>query len=121
MNQIEIINPKISLLNSIGDPPNSPGKNKLLIAESGANTYLTKQATKTMSPGIISNDMIERLLYGIIMESLYIAVLQIPGISKQAKHIHIFPRMKTAPKISLGVLCDDGCTITLEKQGISVQ
>ena len=29
--------------------------------------------------------------------------------------------MKTSPLISLGVLCDDGCTITLYKQYMSVQ
>ena len=29
--------------------------------------------------------------------------------------------MKTAPLISLGLLCDYGCTITLDKQDMSVQ
>ena len=29
--------------------------------------------------------------------------------------------MKTAPIISLGVLCYDGCTITLDKQDMPVQ
>ena len=28
--------------------------------------------------------------------------------------------MKIAPLISLGVLCDDGCTITLDKKDIPV-
>ena len=57
-----------------------------------------------------------RLPDGSTMESTHIATLQLPGLSKQAKQIQIFPKMKTSPLISLGVLFDDGCTITLEKK-----
>ena len=35
--------------------------------------------------------------------------------------MHILPKFQTAPLISLGVLCDDGCTITLYKQEIPIQ
>ena len=57
---------------------------------------------------------------GSTMESSHIATLQLPGLRNQARQIHIFPKMKTAPLISLGVLCGDGCTITLDKQDMSV-
>ena len=69
-----------------------------------------------MSPVIISNAMTSIMTDGIIMESSHIATLQIPGIIKQAGHIHIYPKIKKSPLISLGVLCDYGCIITLEKQ-----
>ena len=49
-----------------------------------------------------------------------IATLQIPGISKLVRQIHIFPKMQTAPLVSLGVLCDDVCTTTLYKQAMSI-
>ena len=49
MNKIRISNPKISLINCIDIPPNLPGNNMLEIADSGANTDLSKQATTTMS------------------------------------------------------------------------
>ena len=55
------------------------------------------------------------------MESTHIATLQLPGLSNLARQIHIFPKMQTAPLISLGVLCDYGCTITLDKQEMSIQ
>ena len=64
--------------------------------------------------------MTARLPNVIKMESSHIATLQIPGLRKQARQIHIFPKMKTAPLILLGVLCDDGCTMTLDKQDTSV-
>ena len=52
------------------------------------------------------------------MESTHIATLQIPGIIYLAKYIHTLTKMQTAPLISLGVLCDDGFTITLYKQKV---
>ena len=69
-----------------------------------------------MAPVIISNDITARLEDGSTMELSHIETLQIPGIIKQARQIHILPRIKTAPLISLVVLCDYGCTITLDKQ-----
>ena len=114
-------NPKISLINCIGNQPNYPSKNKLAIADSGANIHLAKQATTTMSPVIISNNTIARMPDGITMESLHIVTLQIPGLIKQDRHIHIFSQLKTALLISLGLLCDDVCTSTLYKQDMSVQ
>ena len=50
------------------------------------------------------------------MELSYVATLQIPGLSKQARQIQIFPKIRTAPPIPLGVLCDYGYTITLYQQ-----
>ena len=74
-----------------------------------------------MAPVILSNEMTARLPYGITMESSHITTLQIIGLSKQKNQIQTFPKMKISPLISLGVLCDDGCTITLDKIDMSVQ
>ena len=64
--------------------------------------------------------MTARLPDGSTMESSHIATLQLPFLIKQARQIHISPKMNTAPLISLGVLYDYGCTITLDKQEMSV-
>ena len=50
------------------------------------------------------------------MEPLHITTLQLSGLSKQSRKIHIFPKMKTAPLISLVVLYVDGCTTALDKK-----
>ena len=92
----------------------------LQIAYSGENIHLVKQSTTTMATIIMSNEMTSRIPYGIAMESSHISTLQIPGIMKQARQIHIFSIIKTATVISLGILCDYGCTITLYKQYTSV-
>ena len=65
----------------------------LEIEDSGANIHLAKQATPTMAPLIISNDIKTRLPYVSTMESSHIATLQIPGLSKKSRQIHILPRI----------------------------
>ena len=92
INKVEISNPKISLINCIGNPPNFTSKNTLAIVDSGVNIHLAKQSTTTMDPVIISNDITERLPNGVTIDSSLIATLQLPGISKQARQIHIFPK-----------------------------
>ena len=84
-----------------------PVKTILSIAYPGVNIHLLKKATPTIATLIMENDMNVRLLDGSTMESTHIATLQIPGLIKQAREIHIFPKIKTAPLISLGVSCDD--------------
>ena len=64
--------------------------------DSGANINQSKKSTTTIGPLIISNEMAARIPDGITMESSHIATLQIPGLSKQAKQIIIYPKMKAA-------------------------
>ena len=103
INKIGISNPIISLINFIGTPPTYHNKNTLAISDSGINIYQEIRATTKVAPVIISNDVIERLPDRRAMESSHIVTLQLPGLSKQARKIRIFPKMKTAPLISLGV------------------
>ena len=62
-----------------------------------------------MAPLIMENDIKVIPLDGSTMESTQISTGQIPGLGKKEMYIHIFPKITTAPLISLGVLCDDGC------------
>ena len=55
MDKIEISNPKISLINCIDTPPNTPRNNMLAVTDSGANIHLAKQATTAMDPVIMSD------------------------------------------------------------------
>ena len=91
------------------------------IADSGENIHLSKQATTITAPVITSNEMTERLTDGSTIESSHISTIQLSGISKQVRQIHIPPKMNTAPLIPLGVLCDDGCIIKLDKQDMPLQ
>ena len=93
-NEIEISNPKISLINYINTPPNQTSTNMLNFADSGANMNLARQATPTMATLIMENEMKARLPDGIIMESTHIATPQLPVLSKQERKIHIFQKYR---------------------------
>ena len=58
--------------------------------------------------------MVARIPYGSTMELSRTSTLQLPGLSRQARHIHFTQIFRTSPLISLGVLFDDRCTITLK-------
>ena len=71
----------------------------LSIADSGANIHLAKLSTPLMAPVTIENDMKEGLPDGSTMESTHIATLQLPGLGKQVRQIHICPNIQTDPLI----------------------
>ena len=71
VNKIKISNTKISLINHIDTPPNPTSTNMPAIKDSGEST----------------------------MEATNISTLQILGLSKLARQIHIYPKMKTSPLI----------------------
>ena len=93
----------------------------LAVVDSGTNIHISRQATPTMAPVIMDHEMKAILPNGSTMESTHISTLQLPGLSKLARKIHVFPKMQTAPLISFGVLCDNGCTITLYKKAMYIQ
>ena len=84
-NKIKISNPEISLINLINTPPNPTSTNMIKIADSGANIHLAKQATPTMAPVIMDNEMKARLTDGSTMELKNIAILQLPGLTRLAR------------------------------------
>ena len=93
----------------------------LAIADSSVNIHPARQATPKMDPVVMENEMKARLPDGRTMDYTHITILHLQGLIIQARHIHISPKMQTAPLISLGVQCDDGCTTTIDKQEISNQ
>ena len=63
------------------------------IANSGANIHLARKNVPTMSSVIMDNEMKTRLPDGITMESTNVATLQLLGLSRLARQIHIFPKI----------------------------
>ena len=113
MDKIKISTPKIILINTIETPPDSPRKYTVAIVDYDANINLENEASPTIPPFIMSNRMTIRLPYGNTMDSYHAAKIQLPGLTKKYRNIYIFPKMRTAPLILLGFLCDDGCTVTI--------
>ena len=61
----------------------------LAIADSGENIHLARQATPTTTPVIMENEMKAGLPDEITMESTHIETIQLPGIRKLARQLHI--------------------------------
>ena len=61
----------------------------LEIADYGVNIHPSRQATSTVAPVIMDNEMKSRLPDGSTMESTYIATLKLPRLSKLEIQIHI--------------------------------
>ena len=74
-----------------------------------------------MAPIMMDNELKARLPDVRTTELTHIATLQLLGLSNLARKINISPKNQTAPLISLEFSCDDGCTITLDKQIMSIQ
>ena len=60
----------------------------LAITDPGVNINLARQATPTMDPVIMDNEMKAR-----IPESTHTTKLQLPDLSKLVRQIHIFLKM----------------------------
>ena len=94
MNKIKISTPKISLINIIGNPPNSPIKYTLAIVDSGANIHISNKATPKVAPVTISNNVTTSLTYGITMELSRIATHYLTGLTKNIDKFLFYPKLE---------------------------
>ena len=57
-----------------------------------------------------------------IMASTHEAYLNIPGLPRSARHVHLFPSMEgTSPLLSIGQLCDHECTATFSANEVCIR
>ena len=64
--------------------------------------------------------MYSHLLNVNTMEKTQIITLKKPGLITKATKVNILPKKSVDPLIFPGILCDDGCNITINKCGIKV-
>lgn len=104
-------------------PPSSPSlqsPSHPVVADTGANGHFITQHTphtnkQPMSPGI--NVLLPN---GDALTSTHTANLILPGLPPSATTAHIFPSLASGSLLSIGVLCDHGCTATFTKDDVSI-
>ena len=64
----------------------------------------TVVSTPTSAPISVKNPN------GNLMQSTHVGELDFPGLPKEARIVHLFPSMPDSVLISIGVLCDAGCS-----------
>ena len=120
-NKIKIRTLNIILINDIGTQTNSTTNYTLAISDSGENIHIANKATPKIYPVIMSKKITEMLPDGSKMEFSYVATIQLSGLTRKYRQIHISPKIRTAPLVSLGVLYNDGWTNTLGQQYTTYQ
>jgi hypothetical protein len=71
-----------------------------------------KNRTKTPIQVILPN--------GTIITSTHTATLPFPLLPAKAIEAHIFPHLRNHALLSIGVLCDSGCTVAFEQERVQV-
>jgi hypothetical protein len=99
------------LSNNINPIPTS-SQPQYAIADSGCSRHFFKTDAPCEHKHITTTNMTVTIPNGDPMISTHEAICPIPTLSKEACTTHIFPDLQSANLISIGQLCDDGCTVT---------
>ena len=117
---------KINLLNNLSTiipsvVPPKPIKPIIAKADSGASKhYFTMTGATTLHHCSKTNGPTVHLPNGDTISASMQGFLPFSKLTKQAQLVHVFPDLHSTSLISLGQLCDDGCTIVLTDKGIFV-
>ncbi|EEC45165.1 predicted protein [Phaeodactylum tricornutum CCAP 1055/1] len=100
--------------------PSPPSPHTSAIADTGCTGhYITVNCPHTHKRPA-SPSLAVRVPNGAVLRSSHIATLALPGFSPSACQAHIFPGLTSHPLISIGQLCDDGCTATFSATRLEI-
>ncbi|EEC46594.1 predicted protein [Phaeodactylum tricornutum CCAP 1055/1] len=100
--------------------PSPPSTHTSAIADTGCTGhYITINCPHThRHPANPSLSV--RVPNGSVLRSSHVATLDLPGFSPAACQAHIFPGLASHPLLSIGQLCDDGCTATFSATRLDI-
>jgi hypothetical protein len=91
-----------------------------MILDSGCTVHICTPDTHVTHRQIATEPITITIPDGSTMTSTHEGHLDIPALPPAATHTHIVPELNTHSLISLGQLCDAGCTATVDKDEINV-
>ena len=114
----------INKINSLLTQKHLPCANHTIVVDSGATTHggaFTKENTGIDTnlvhvnlpfSNVQSTNNGIRVKYpdGVIDQATHTATLDIPSLPLQARQVHLFNKLASGSLLSLGQLCDTGCT-----------
>ena len=111
---------KISnICNSLTNNYCTPIKNSIaLLADTGCTSHYLTDTTNL--PSHKTPLLQVQLPNGKYMHSNNATTLPFPELSQQSRKAHIFPELKSANLLSIGQLCNDGCTATFTKNTMTI-
>jgi hypothetical protein len=94
----------------VGPPSLSPIIS--VIGDTGTTSHFCTIDTPVINKVIATAPIAVRNPNGSLMHSTHEAELFLPGLPLAARRCHIIPALSTQPLLSIGQLCDAGCTVT---------
>jgi hypothetical protein len=93
---------------------------QLAIADTGSTTHFGTIDAPIINKRPTLNPIFIRNPNGAIMKSTHEAELDFPMLPPAARHIHIVPALASSSLVSMGQLCDAGCTIAFTAIEVTV-
>jgi hypothetical protein len=93
---------------------------QLAIADTGSTAHFGTIDAPVINKRPTLNPIFIRNPNGDIMKSTHEAELDLPMLPPAARHIHIVPALASSSLISMGQLCDAGCTIAFTATEVTV-
>lgn len=114
-------------LSKIVDPPSisysalsEPTLRSNIVLDSACTTHLCTPDTILNNRTTATNPISITIPDGSRIQSTETGNLPIAALPPQATHAHVVPDLQTHSLLSLGQLCDSGCTATIDKNTIDV-
>jgi hypothetical protein len=101
-------------------PPTTPALISTAIADTGSTAHFCTNALPVKNKQLATTPIAIRNPNGAIMYSTHTAKLDIPGLPPAARRVHIVPALESKSLISMGQLCDAGCTIAFTATTVTV-
>jgi hypothetical protein len=102
------------------DPPTLAITSTTAIANTGSTHHFCTIDARVINKRRTSNPINIRNPNGSIMRSTHEAELDLPHLPPTARHVHIVPELQSLSLISMGQLCDSGCSITFDADTVRV-
>ena len=104
----------------VGPPPTIVPPNVLAIADSGSTAHFCTATAAVINKRPASRPIGIANPNGSIMYSSHEAELDLPSLPLAARRVHIVPSLQSASLLSMGQLCDAGCTVTFDAKSVAV-
>ena len=122
----------INKINSLLTQNHLPCANHTIVVDSGATTHAFTKENTGIDTNLVhvnlpfsnvqSTDNGIKVKYpdGVIDQATHTATLDIPSLPLKARQVHLFRKLASGSLLSLGQLCDAGCTAYFNKKTVYI-
>jgi hypothetical protein len=98
-----------------------PSPHNSIIADSGCTAHFCTLEAHTINQRPTTNPIAIHNPNGSVMYSTHEAELDMPMLPLAARQVHIVPALHPHSLMSIGQLCDNGCTVEFNSNSVNIQ